>query len=196
MKWIEANNELMLKKDGFFQLEKDKEAVKEYFKDVKRRMLYFGSVKERIEYMIENNFYYNVLEEYTVDQIKELTDYVNDFGFEYQSYMAIFKFYNDYALKSNDKKNFLEFYEDRIVIVSLYLAHGNFEKAKWYATALIEQRYQPATPTFLNAGKARRGEMISCFLLGIGDSLNYINFVDNTDRQLSKIGGGVNSCAI
>ena len=56
---------------------------------------------------------------------------------------------------------------------------------------MVEQRYQPATPTFLNAGRARRGELVSCFLLEVDDSLNSINFIDSTAKQLSKIGGGV-----
>ena len=52
---------------------------------------------------------------------------------------------------------------------------------------MVEQRYQPATPTFLNAGRARRGELVSCFLLEVDDSLNSINFIDSTAKQLSKL---------
>lgn len=37
----------------------------------------------------------------------------------------------------------------------------------------------------------RRGELVSCFLLEVDDSLNSINFIDSTAKQLSKIGGGV-----
>ena len=48
----------------------------------------------------------------------------------------------------------------------LYLADGNKQQAKQFILAMVEQRYQPATPTFLNAGRARRGELVSCFLLG------------------------------
>ncbi|MCX7801626.1 MAG: class 1b ribonucleoside-diphosphate reductase subunit alpha, partial [Meiothermus ruber] len=51
--------------------------------------------------------------------------------------------------------------------------------------------YQPATPTFLNAGRARRGELVSCFLLELDDSLNSIGYNLNAAMQLSKIGGGV-----
>ncbi|MEZ1488937.1 ribonucleotide-diphosphate reductase subunit alpha, partial [Pseudomonas paraeruginosa] len=64
-------------------------------------------------------------------------------------------------------------------------------QAKQFISAMVEQRYQPATPTFLNAGRARRGELVSCFLLEVDDSLNSINFIDSTAKQLSKIGGGV-----
>jgi ribonucleoside-diphosphate reductase alpha chain len=105
--------------------------------------------------------------------------------------MAVSKFYKDYALKTNDGKQYLESYEDRIAIVSLYLGRGNAEKAKKYAQQMIKQNYQPATPTFLNAGRSRRGEMVSCFLLEMDDSLNSIGFNINTAMQLSKIGGGV-----
>src|SRR5699024_4122596 len=67
----------------------------------------------------------------------------------------------------------------------------DYEKAEKYALSMIEQRYQPATPTFLNAGKKRRGEFASCYLLEMDDSLNSINYVLGLCGQLSKIGGGV-----
>ncbi len=46
------------------------------------------------------------------------------------------------------------------------------------------------TNIFKNAGRVRR-ELVSCFLLEVDDSLNSINFIDSTAKQLSKIGGGV-----
>src|SRR5690606_20888159 len=76
-------------------------------------------------------------------------------------------------------------------IVALHLGEGDYERATRIAQAMIEQRLQPATPTFLNAGKSRRGEMVSCFLLEMDDALNSINYVIGTCMQLSKIGGGV-----
>lgn len=181
----------MIKKDGFYQLEKDLEAVAEFEKQVQNKLMKFNSVIERIDYLFEHNYYYDVREQYSKTQIEEIHNLAYSYKFKYKSYMAISKFYKDYALKSNDKKLYLETLEDRNAIVALYLAQGDMERARRYVKAFMEQRYQPATPTYLNAGKARRGEMVSCFLLGIGDSLNYINFAENTARQLSKIGGGV-----
>lgn len=105
--------------------------------------------------------------------------------------MSASKFFKDYALKTNDKSEYLETYKEHVIIVSLYLAKGNVEQAKQFVAGMIEQRIQPATPTFLNAGRARRGELVSCFLLEVDDSLNSINFIDSTAKQLSKIGGGV-----
>lgn len=192
MSHIEKNNEVMLRnKDGFFQLEKDKEAVEEFQKEVNQKMMKFSNLREKIDYLVQNDYYYNVYEQYTFKQIKDIYDIAYSYNFKFQSYMAISKFYKDYALKTDDKKHYLEKYEDRSSIIALYFAQGNIEKAKKWIRTLMEQRYQPATPAELNAGKSRRGEMVSCFLLVMDDSLNSINYVLNSCGQLSKIGGGV-----
>jgi ribonucleoside-diphosphate reductase alpha chain len=191
MNHVELNN-LITKKheDGFFQLEYDQEAIKAFQVELQDRLIKFDSIGERMDYLIQNNYYYNVYEQYTKDEVKEIHQFLYAKNFQFQSYMAIAKFYEDYALKTNDKKKFLESYEDRIAIVSLYLGRGKFEDALLYADQIIKN-VQPATPTFLNAGKARRGELVSCFLLEMDDSLNSIGFYLNTCMQLSKIGGGV-----
>jgi ribonucleoside-diphosphate reductase alpha chain len=192
LKHIELNNEAAIKgDDGFYQLHKDKEAVEEFIKEVETKKIQFQSTAEKINYMIENDYYYDVLKDYTMDQIEKLYSTIYSYNFQFQSYMAVSKFYKDYALKTDDKKNYLESYEDRIAIVALFLGSGNINKAKNTAVAMIEQRFQPATPTFLNAGRSRRGELVSCFLLEMDDSLNSIGFNINTSMQLSKIGGGV-----
>lgn len=56
---------------------------------------------------------------------------------------------------------------------------------------MINQEYQPATPTFLNAGRKRSGELVSCFLDEIGDSLSNISYAFQEAMKLSSIGGGV-----
>lgn len=177
--------------DGFYQLHKDKEALAVFMEEAKENTVHFDSVAKRIEYMLENDYYYDVLSEYKMDEIEAVYDITYGENFEFQSYMAASKFYKDYALKTNDQKRYLESYPDRVAIVSLYLGRGNVEKAKQFASMIVKQNYQPATPTFLNAGRSRRGEMVSCFLLEMDDSLNSIGFNINTAMQLSKIGGGV-----
>ncbi|GAB1528804.1 MULTISPECIES: class 1b ribonucleoside-diphosphate reductase subunit alpha [Brevibacillus] len=192
MRHIELNNELMQRgNDGFYQLEKDREAVAVFMEEVQSNTMTFGSVKERMDYLIENDFYENVYEIYTVEQVDEVFRLAYDADFQFASYMAISKFYKDYALKTNDKSMYLEQYPDRVAVVALSLGQGDFELAKRLTVSMMDQRLQPATPTFLNAGKSRRGEMVSCFLLEMDDSLNSINFILGTCMQLSKIGGGV-----
>ena len=191
MIYLEKNNEIMMKVDGFFNLQKDKEAIIEFQKEINSKMINFNDYIERIEYLIENKYYVDFFEKYTKLDILKIKETIYSINFEFQSFMAISKFYKDYSLKTNDKQKYLETYQDRIISVSLYLAQGDINLAISMGLSMIKQQYQPATPTFLNAGKARRGEMVSCFLLELDDTLNSIAFNIGTSMQLSKIGGGV-----
>ncbi|MES5057054.1 class 1b ribonucleoside-diphosphate reductase subunit alpha [Bacillus velezensis] len=192
-KWIKLNNEIMIQKDGKFQFEKDKDAVHSYFVDyINQNTVFFHDLKEKLDYLIKNDYYEEeFLSEYTFEQIKSIYKIAYSYKFRFPSFMSAFKFYNDYALKTNDKTKILERYEDRVSIVALYCADGDYEKAIEEVHAMMKQEYQPATPTFLNAGRKRRGEMVSCFLLEVGDSLNDISRAIDISMQLSKVGGGV-----
>lgn len=190
--YIELNNEILARgADGFYQLEKDRDAIRVYLEEVGRKMLRFPGILDRLHYLVDHHYYYDVFAEYSEDAIEKLHEMAAAYPFEFQSYMAASKFYRDYAMKSNDKAHYLETYDERVSIVALFLAHGDYGRAVRLMQAMMEQRYQPATPTFLNAGKARRGEMVSCFLIEADDSLNSINYIESTSQQLSKIGGGV-----
>lgn len=193
--YIKLNNEVMQKVDGFYQLEKDKLAVEEFEKEVVEKYYPFKTHEQRMMWLIDNGYYINFLDMYDMFFIVKLTKHIYSYKFKFQSYMAISKFYQSYALKTNDKKYYLETYEERIVACALYLAQGDEDYAWKLAESMIKQEYQPATPTFMNTGKARGGEMVSCFLLEMDDSLNSINYNMNTMGQLSKIGGGV-SCSL
>lgn len=191
--YIELNNEIMIQKDGRFQFEKDAEAVRAYFIDyVNQNTVFFHDLKEKLDYLRDNDYYETeFLDAYTFEEIKAVYKTAYAAKFRFPSFMSAFKFYNDYALKTNDRKKILERYEDRIACCALYFGKGDGQKAIEFAKLMIRQEYQPATPTFLNAGRKRRGEMVSCFLLEVGDSLNDINMMNSTVRQLSKIGGGI-----
>ncbi|MGY0035523.1 ribonucleotide reductase N-terminal alpha domain-containing protein [Pedobacter sp. NJ-S-72] len=123
--------------------------------------------------------------------MEEVYDLVYEKKFRFQSFMSAFKFFQSYALRDDSGEKFLERYEDRVVAVSLFLARGDVAQAKSYAEMLINQEYQPATPTFLNSGKKRSGELVSCFLDEIGDNLNGIGYAIDSAMKLSSIGGGV-----
>lgn len=191
-KWIYLNNEIMMQKDGEYQLEKDKEAVYSYFVDyVNKNTVFFHNLKEKMKYLIKNSYYIDFYEMYSHDEIKEIFKLVYDKKFRFASFMSASKFYQSYALMDDSGEKFLERYEDRISITALYLAQGNVEKAREYATMMINQEYQPATPTFLNSGKKRSGELVSCFLDEMGDSLSDIGYIFDSSMKLSSIGGGV-----
>ena len=191
--WVLLNNQVIDEKGQLKDLNKDKEAVRSYFlNEINKKTQFFHSLKEKLDYLVENNYYEEeFLKKYTLDQIREVYDIGYDQKFRFPTYMGAFKFYNDYALKSRDKKVFLERYEDRLAVNALYHADGNFELAKNIMRRLIAQDFVPATPTLLNTGKKQRGEFVSCFLLEGGDSLNDISRISEFSMQLSKIGGGV-----
>lgn len=191
-KWIYLNNEIMVKRDGEFQLEKDREAVYSYFVDyVNKNTVFFHNLKEKMDYLIENDYYINFYDMYKFEDIKKVFELVYNKKFRFASFMSASKFYQSYALRDDTGEKFLERYEDRIAIVSLYLAQGNVDKALEYAEMLINQEYQPATPTFLNSGKKRSGELVSCFLDEMGDNLSGIGYIFDSAMKLSSIGGGV-----
>ncbi|MFC5528276.1 class 1b ribonucleoside-diphosphate reductase subunit alpha [Cohnella yongneupensis] len=192
MRHIELNNLLMQHgPDGFFQLEQDREAVRELMKEIDAKSAKFATHTDQVRYMVDNDYYENIYDTYSESFVESVYKLTNGYKFEFASYMAASKFYTDYAMRSNDRSQYLESYADRVAIVALYLGRGDEATAKVLASSMMEQRLQPATPTFLNAGKSRRGEMVSCFLLEMDDSLNSINYVLGTCMQLSKIGGGV-----
>lgn len=189
---IELNNELKQRgENGFYKLEKDREAVAEFMKEVDAKTVKFPDPIGRLKYLVANDFYYDVFAEYTEPELTKAQALADSYKFQFQSYMAASKFYKDYALKTNDKAHYLENYAQHVVIVALYLGEGDCARVARFIRMMMEQRDQPATPTFMNAGRARRGELVSCFMLEADDSLNSINYTESTAQQLSKIGGGV-----
>lgn len=193
-KWIELNNEVKIQdENGQYQYSKDREAVYSYFVDhVNKKMQYFHDFDEKLKYLLKHDYWdSSVIKKYKDSEIKELHKIVYGHKFRFKSFMSAFKFYNNYALKTNDGANYLERYEDRVMANALFLGDGDFEKAKAIAKQLIKQNYQPATPTFLNAMRSRAGRLVSCFLLQMPDSTEGIFYINEAVAQLSRFGGGV-----
>lgn len=194
MKYIKLNNEVIIKdKNGKYQLEKDIEALDSYIEEyVNPRMKKFDTFEERLDFLLENNYYSkDIIDKYSIRFIKDTYKVIENENFTFKSYMSAKKFYQNYALKSDDGKQILENYNDKVLIVALALGDGNEELALNLAIKLIRQEFQPATPTFLNAGRKRAGEMVSCFLLSVEDSTEGISYAVSSSNHLSKIGGGV-----
>ena len=187
------NNLVNIPVDGEIPLYYDQEALKAYFKEeVIPRTMSFDSLPDKLTYLVENNYLdAEVLNQYSEEFVQELFDKLNANQFHFKSFLGAYKFYSQYAMKTNDGQQFLESFVDRVAMNALYLAQGDEKLAQEVADELISQRYQPATPTFLNAGKKRRGEMVSCFLIDIADSMLSIGRGVNSALQLSRIGGGV-----
>ena len=191
--YFSLNNELNRPVDGRIPLHKDKEAVRAFFLEhVNPNTVFFYTLDEKLDYLIEHDFLEeDFLNKYDREFVKSLMKAIYKKKFRFRSFMSAFKFYKQYALKTNDGERYLERFEDRIVFNALFLADGDEQLARDLAEEMIHQRYQPATPTFLNAGRKRRGELVSCFLIQTTDDMNSIGRTINSALQLSRIGGGV-----
>ena len=193
VKYYDLNNEVNIPKDGKIQLDKDQEALKDFIEsNVKPNTKRFASVTERYKWLEENDYIEEgFMNKYSDEFVEKLYDYLKKQNFHFHSFMAAYKFYAQYALKTNDKEYYLENYIDRVAMNALYLANGDEDLAMILADEIIHQRYQPATPTFLNVGRKRRGEFVSCFAIQPTDNMNTIGRTINSALQLSKIAGGV-----
>lgn len=183
----------LLALDGTIQFEKDHEAVKRYVAEhVVPKTRTFPSVLERLEWLVDHDYYEpDFLEGYTDAFLIALHEQASQARHEFATFLGAFKFFTSYALKTFDGTTYLEGFEERVVATALFLAQGDESLAIRLVEEMLTGRFQPATPTFLNAGKAQRGELVSCFLLRLEDNLESIGRSVNSALQLSKRGGGV-----
>lgn len=191
----------------FIDFESDKDAAREYFlQEVNPKTRFFHDLEEQLEYLFEKEYYEpHVWEQYGVltdaqghvtipAEVKALYKEIYSYKFRFPTYMGALKYYEQYALKSFNGKEWIERYEDRIVANGLLLGQGDIGLARSIALSIITGQYQPATPTFANAGKAQRGELVSCFLVNVSDNMESIARAQSAALQLSKRGGGVALC--
>ncbi|HDW3274147.1 class 1b ribonucleoside-diphosphate reductase subunit alpha [Enterobacter roggenkampii] len=180
-------------REGRIQFDKDREAVDAFFAaHVRPNSVTFASQNERLDYLVNEGYYEErVLARYDRLFVVRLFERAHASGFRFQTFLGAWKYYTSYTLKTFDGKRYLESFEDRTVMVALTLAQGDEALAEQLTDEILAGRFQPATPTFLNCGKAQRGELVSCFLLRIEDNMESIGRAVNSALQLSKRGGGV-----
>lgn len=197
--YLQLNSQLnLVGEDGHPQFEKDIEALENYIETEVKPRDYFLAHKmttgEKYEYLLENSYIeedvvYKYDSQFFLDLIEEIEELIGKFGF-FETFMSAYKFYQQYALKSRDGKWFLENICDRIVLTAV--AYSSDEKhAADMARYMALKRFQPATPTFLNAGRVAGGEAVSCYLLRVEDNMESIGAAITNSLQLSKRGGGV-----
>ncbi|MDP3341350.1 class 1b ribonucleoside-diphosphate reductase subunit alpha [Frigidibacter sp.] len=179
--------------EGRIRFEADRKAARAYFLNhVNQNTVFFHSLEEKLGYLRREGYYEpEMLDRYGPAFLRTIFDATYARKFRFPTFLGAFKYYTSYTLKTFDGKRYLERYEDRVVMVALTLAQGDEALALQLMDEMISGRFQPATPTFLNAGKKQRGELISCFLLRIEDNMESIGRGINSALQLSKRGGGV-----
>src|SRR5699024_2202603 len=171
----------------------EKEATRRYFIDeVNTRTRFFETFEEKINYFVNEGYIDgDLIDKYDISFIKELRKYIGSFKYRFSRYLGAKSFYEKYAMKDFSGNTILERWEDRLLINALFHANGDKECANDLAKELMTGTYQPASPTFLNAGKKDAGEMVSCFLLDVADEMSSIRRTITNCLNLSKMGGGV-----
>ena len=179
--------------DGNIQFEADRRAARQYFlQHVNQNTVFFHNLDEKLRYLVDEGYYdADVLDQYSRNFQRHIWDEAYSRKFRFPTFLGAFKYYTSYTLKTRNGQRYLERFEDRVVMVALTLARGDEQLALRFMDEIISGRFQPATPTFLNAGKKSRGELISCFLLRVEDNMESIGRAINSALQLSKRGGGV-----
>ncbi len=179
--------------EGRIRFEADRKAARQYFlQHVNQNTVFFHSLDEKLGYLVDEGYYEaEVLGQYPREFLERIWDAAFRKKVRFPTFLGAFKYYTSYTLKTRDGRRYLERYEDRVVMVALTLARGDQDLAMRFMEEILSGRFQPATPTFLNAGKKSRGELISCFLLRLEDNMESIGRGINSALQLSKRGGGV-----
>ncbi|WP_408631602.1 ribonucleoside-diphosphate reductase subunit alpha [Metabacillus kandeliae] len=155
----------------------------------------YGPLYELIRELTEEGIYSSLLiDSYTKTEIEELSESIvpaRDGLFTYIGLRTL----ADRYLARDYSKNVMELPQERFMVIAMTLmAKENtnhrlslVKEAYW---ALSNLHMTAATPTLSNAGKSV-GQLSSCFIDSIDDSLQGI-FDSNTDiANLSKSGGGI-----
>ena len=178
--------------DGKIQFDKDEEAARAYFlQHVNQNMVFFHSLEEKAEHLIDEGLWdESIVNRFSSSEFKALFKAAYAYKFRFKTFVGALKFFNGYALRTYDGKRYFERFEDRVVMTAITHA-TDYDHALRLIGHIIEGRFQPATPTFLNAGRADAGGPTSCYLLRVEDNLESINRAQSDAAQLSKRGGGV-----
>jgi ribonucleoside-diphosphate reductase alpha chain len=155
----------------------------------------YGPFYPLIEHLTEIGIYHPVLlETYTKQEIEELEAAIDPKKDELFTYIGLRTLSDRYLAKDYNKRT-MELPQERWMIIAMTLMQ---KEPKEKRLMLVKEAYWAlsnlymtvATPTLANAGK-KHGQLSSCFIDTVDDSLQGI-YDSNTDAaNLSKHGGGI-----
>ncbi|WP_231597575.1 ribonucleoside-diphosphate reductase subunit alpha [Bacillus sp. SA1-12] len=172
------------------KLYKEAAANREYDKSQK-----YGSFYQLIEILVTKGLYHSkLLDQYTKTEIEEIGSYINPENDRLFTYIGLRTLADRYLTRDFSKQTY-ELPQERFLLIAMTLMANENKQQR---LELIKEAYWAmsnlymtvATPTLSNAGKPV-GQLSSCFIDTIDDSLQGI-FDSNTDiANLSKSGGGI-----
>ncbi|WP_043930525.1 ribonucleoside-diphosphate reductase subunit alpha [Bacillus sp. EB01] len=174
--------------------------LKELYKEAARNRGYdadlqYGDLYNLIITLTKKGIYSpELLNTYTREEIEELEREIKPEKDCLFNYIGLFLFADRYLARDHER-NLFELPQERFMIIAMYLL---MNEPKPNRLSLIKEAYWAmsnlymtvATPTLSNAGK-NYGQLSSCFIDTVEDSLDGI-YLNNWDiARLSKDGGGI-----
>jgi ribonucleoside-diphosphate reductase alpha chain len=155
----------------------------------------YGSLVGLLKNLGEKGIYSElILKEYSKEEINLAKSFIDPEKDKLFNYIGLKTLYDRYLAKDYDKRTF-ELPQERWLIIALTLMvnepkEKRMDLVKESYWALSNLYMTVATPTLANAGKSY-GQLSSCFIDTVDDSLQNI-YDGNTDvANLSKNGGGI-----
>lgn len=155
----------------------------------------YGDFYQLLTVLTEKGIYTSrLLEHYTKDEIIELGKHIDPKRDRFFNYIGLFLLADRYIARDHERHVF-ELPQERFMIIAMTLMQQEeqskrLDLVKESYWALSHLYMTVATPTLSNAGKSF-GQLSSCFIDTVDDSLDGI-FLNNWDTaRLSKDGGGI-----
>src|SRR5690625_5208407 len=155
----------------------------------------YGNLHELIKALTDKGIYSPaLLDQYTKAEMDELQQAIEPERDKKFNYIGLFLLADRYLARDHER-NLYELPQERFMIIAMTLMQ---QEAKEKRMELIKEAYWAmsnlymtvATPTLSNAGKSY-GQLSSCFIDTVDDSLDGI-YLNNWDiARLSKDGGGI-----
>ncbi|MNJ90138.1 Ribonucleoside-diphosphate reductase 2 subunit alpha [compost metagenome] len=155
----------------------------------------YGSLYELLKILTEKGIYNpKILNTYTKEEIDEMSEVINPERDKDFNYIAL-KTLADRYLATDLDHNIYELPQERFAIIALTTMlkekkSNRLQLAKESYWALSHRYMTVATPTLSNAGKSY-GQLSSCFIDTMDDSLDGIFMTNHDVARLSKSGGGI-----
>ncbi|MDG3181996.1 hypothetical protein MKN84_09970 [Streptococcus suis] len=95
--------------EGQIPLHYDREALEEYLNtEIRDNLKTFDSIDEKLDYLISHDYIdesvLSIYGENNREFVKKLFIFAYNYGFKFKSFMAAYKFYNQYAMKTKGCK--------------------------------------------------------------------------------------------
>lgn len=151
---------------------------------------YYSFVKKAVKYGLYDSKILDEYSEYELHKMGEVRDMNFDFEYDFSA-MNILK--SRYLMKLNGEV--FELPQDMYLTIALLLAlpekkENRLDVAKEFYLALASRKISPGTPVVLNLRRPN-GNLASCFITAMDDSLDSIYYTLDQLGQISKNAGGV-----